>query len=293
MSKLGIRFVAAGLFTLTVVGLMVYMLTHGNLTVLHPAGTISDKQFHLIVFTVLLSMVVIVPVYVMTFAIAWRYRASNNHSTYTPEWDSHRLLEIIWWGIPCAIILVMGVITWQTAHSLDPFKPLASKTKPLNVQVVALPWKWLFIYPEQGVASVNYFALPEKTPLNLTITSDAPMNSFWIPALGGQIYAMAGMSTQLHLEADHTGTYAGASANISGEGFADMHFTAQSLTRSQFDAWVKKTAFKSPYLTRDSYDKLAKPGVPKGLPTYQLKEPNLYNEIIVKYMVPSSNQETQ
>ena len=181
------------------------------------------------IFAALLSLVVVIPVFAMTIYIVWRYRESNQKAKYSPDWDHNSKVETIWWLIPTLLIVVLSVVTWNSSHSLDPFKPIKSSVKPLRVQVIALQWKWLFIYPEQGVASTNILELPVDRPINFEVTADAPMNSFWIPQLGGQIYAMAGMSTQLHLMASEAGTYAGASANLSGKGFAKMKFDTKAV----------------------------------------------------------------
>jgi cytochrome o ubiquinol oxidase subunit 2 len=184
------------------------------------------------------------------------------------------------------IIVILGVVTWQSSHELDPYKDLDSSVAPVNVQVVALQWKWLFIYPDQQIATVNELIIPEKTPINFTITSDAPMNSFWIPSLGSQVYAMSGMSTELRLMADKTGEYRGSSANISGTGFADMNFMAKSRTKADFDAWVQQTKHLDTGLDEATYKTLAEPDVKERPLYYSLKDVDLYDKIIMKYMMP-------
>ena len=282
------RFFLALAFTLLVLGVITFALLTSNGPVLRPAGVIADRQKNLLIFTTLLSMVVIVPVFILTFVISWRYREGNTKARYTPDWDGHKLLETIWWGIPCAIILVLGVVTWQTSHELDPFKPLNTHVKPVTIEVVALQWKWLFLYPEENIATVNFVEFPAKTPVRFHITSDAPMNSFWIPALGSQIYAMSGMSTELNLEANHTGVFQGASANISGEGFADMHFTAHAVTRSDYDKWANTMRGSAPRLDSEMYSKLRMPSRGGQTASYLLSEPDLYNAIVMKYMMPGN-----
>lgn len=274
--------------TMVVLVVAAVVLLHGtNIDILNPQGPIAGRQRDLLVFTFLLSLVVIVPVFVLLFVISWKFRAGNSKNTkYTPDWDGSRRLETIWWGIPIAIILILSVVTWRTSHELDPYKPLASSAQPITIEVVALQWKWLFLYPDQHIATVNYVSFPEKTPVNFRITADAPMNSFWIPSLGGQVYAMSGMTTQLHLSADTVGSYDGSSANISGEGFAKMRFTAQSRSRADFDAWVQKTK-SSADLTMDAYTTLAKPGVSAEPAYYALSDTGLYDKIVMKYMAPS------
>lgn len=265
-----------------------YLLLKGlNFAVINPAGQIAQKQKNLILFTLALSLIVVIPVFVMTFAFAWKYRASNKKSKYMPEWDSNKKLEFVWWAIPIAIIFVLSVITWRTSHSLDPYKQLESTTKPLTVQVVALDWKWLFIYPEQSVASVNELNIPTNTPINFEITADAPMNSFWIPQLGGQIYAMAGMQTKLHLIADKPGIYSGSSANLSGNGFSGMDFKTKATSKEDFELWVKQANNTASDLGWPEYQKLAEPTINNPVTIYSLKDKSLYNEIIMKYMNPT------
>lgn len=270
-----------------VMGAMV--LLHGaHIDVLNPQGEVAMKERNLIVFTLVLSLIVVVPVFTLLIVFSLKYRATNKKkAAYRPNWEGNRLLETIWWGIPCAIILVLGIVTWQSSHALDPYKHLDSKVKALNVQVVALQWKWLFIYPDQHVASVNLLEMPVNTPVNFSITSDAPMNSFWIPSLGGQIYAMSGMSTKLSLIANKTGDFKGSSANISGAGFADMHFTAHAATSADFATWVQKTQQSTKSLDETSYNQLAKPAAVKAPLFYKLSDQNLYDTIVMKYMMPA------
>lgn len=276
------------LFIAAFVALLVF-LTHGaDVAVLNPKGLIAEKERSLIIFTCVLGLGVVIPVFVMLFAFAWRYREGNTKAKYTPEWGHSRLFETIWWGIPCAIILVLAVVTWKATHELDPYRALASATPPLKVQVVALQWKWLFIYPGQKVAAVNTLPLPEKTPINFDITSDAPMNSFWIPSLGGQVYAMSGMSTQLHLIADQPGIYSGSSANISGQGFAGMKFAAKVMSRQDFDTWVRSAQSSASTLGAAEYEALARPSKDVPQAAYALTKTDLYDTIVQKYMTPAT-----
>jgi cytochrome o ubiquinol oxidase subunit 2 len=262
-----------------------------NVAVLNPQGEIADQQRALLIFATALSLIVVVPVYTLLALFAWRYRATNKKAKYRPNWANNKWLEITWWGIPTVIVLVLAVITWRTSHELDPYRALESDTKPLEVQVVAMQWKWLFIYPEQQVASVNLLQIPEKTPINLTLTSDAPMNAFWVPSLGSQIYAMSGMSSKLHLIANNTGDYHGSSANISGEGFSDMAFTVRAGSQADFDNWVQSAKASSGGLTMSSYEELARPAAIKQPVTYVLGDDGLYDKIIMKYMMPPAEME--
>ena len=264
-------------------------LLHGHtVDVLDPKGPIGEQQRQLIIFAMALSLVVVLPVFFMLFWFAWKYREGNHDAKtkYQPDWDHNPVIEGIWWLIPSILIFILSIITWNSSHSLDPYRPLASKTKPLNVQVVALDWKWLFIYPDQGIATVNYVRVPVGTPVNFLITADAPMNSFWIPQLGGQIYAMPGMSTQLHLQADKMGSFHGGSANISGEGFSRMTFIAQATSKDDFNGWVKSVKHSPQNLTFGAYDSLAEPSIGNPPAYYASSEPNLYDIIVMKYMAP-------
>ncbi len=276
------------LIVLIVGALGFFVFRDVHLAVFEPAGIVAAKERNLMVTTLLLSVFVVVPVFVMTFLIVWRYRAENAEAKgleYKPDWDRQRTIEAIWWGVPCIIILILAVITWRGTHELDPYRALSSSKKPLTVQVVALQWKWLFIYPDQNIATVNYLQIPEDTPINFEITSDAPMNSFWIPKLGGQMYAMEGMTSQLHLMADQPGTYTGVSANLSGKGFADMHFLVRSSTNQDFSKWVETVRQTRHNLTMDEYATLAKPGDHRAHYYYYSNvKTDLYGTIVSKFM---------
>jgi cytochrome o ubiquinol oxidase subunit II len=254
-----------------------------KLAVLNPKGFIALKEFRLIVISTFMMLIVVVPVFIMTVFFAWKYHADNTKSKYRPDEDQNHLAEIIWWGVPFIIIGVLGVITWKSCIELDPFKPLQMNNKPLKIQVVALQWKWLFIYPEQKIATVNFFQFPEQTPINFEITADAPMNSFWIPELGGQIYAMPGMSSKLHLIADREGDFRGSSSNLSGTGFSGMVFTAKASSEADFNAWVESVKQSDQVL---DYSKVVEPSsyVPQAF--YLLAEDGLYDQIVMKYMMP-------
>lgn len=251
--------------------------------VLQPAGPIADGQKELLIVASALMLIIVVPVFVLAFGFALRYREGNTKAKYHPNWDHSRIIETIWWLIPSALIAVLAVMTWHGTFKYDPYKPLASSQETLTVQVVALDWRWLFIYPEQQVASVNELRLPVNTPVKFEITADAPMNSFWIPQLGGQVYAMPGMGTLLHLQADREGRYYGSSANISGEGFAGMNFMTIVSSYASFTDWVE-SASEQPELTRQTYESLAKPSRDKDVITFGVPAENLYGTIISKYM---------
>lgn len=276
------------LLVVTVVGLVLLAVLFARMSgadILNPAGMIAQKEYNLMVFAFALMMVIVIPVFVMTFMISWKYREGNKKKTkYSPNWDGNRLVESVWWGFPLLIIGILSVITWQSSHELDPFKPIESDTKPMTIQVVALQWKWLFIYPEEKIAAVNYVQFPEDTPVKFEITSSGPMNAFWIPRLGGQMYAMSGMSTSLHLIADEQGSFKGSSANISGEGFAGMKFTAKSTSQADFETWLDTPKNSLKELSMEEYDKLAKYSKNSPVSFYSDVEPGLYNKIVMKDM---------
>ncbi|MEF3303210.1 ubiquinol oxidase subunit II [Paenibacillus sp. GYB003] len=254
-----------------------------KLIVLDPKGPIGAQQRDLILISTALCLIVVVPVLIMTFVIVWRYRDSKSRKAkYKPDWEHNTKLEAIWWGIPILIIVVLGAITVKYTHALEPSKPIASDKEPITIQVTSLDWKWLFYYPEQGIATVNYVQFPEDVPIKFMLTSDAPMNSFWIPQLGGQIYTMSGMAMTLHLQADEPGKYFGSGANFSGKDFASMRFTAEATSRDQFDRWVADIKSTKPALTEEGYRQLASPGVSDVL-SYSSFPKGLFEQTVTKY----------
>lgn len=259
------------------------MLGGCQLDVLDPMGSIGQQEKSLIILSTWLMLIVVVPVITLTLVFAWRYRATNTNATYTPDWAHSRPVETVVWAVPIAIIAVLAVITWKTTHDLDPYRPLTSDRKPVVIDVVALDWKWMFIYPAQGIATVNEIAFPVNTPVEFHITSDSVMNSFFIPRLGSQIFAMAGMETALHLIADHPGKYFGESAHFSGAGFSDMHFNAIATTDAGFEAWVDKVRHSGRSLDDADYSSIAAPSE-KVPPTYfATVQHGLFDQIIAKY----------
>ena len=262
-----------------------------SIPVLEPQGPVAAGELHVIYISFALCAIVVVPVFLMLFGFAWKYRADNPKArkTHEPNWDhDNPVAEFIWWLVPAAIIAVLGVVMWQSSHALDPYVPLQGSGAPITVEVVALDWKWLFIYPEAGIASVNLLEFPEGSPVHFEITADAPMNSFWIPALGGQIMAMPGMTTQLNLMATSRGDFNGFSGNISGAGFAGMTFTARAVSQGDFDAWVQSIKQTSNPLSVSVYDALAAPSEYNPVASYSPVDPSLYTDIIMKFMTPAS-----
>ncbi len=271
----------------------VTMLTGcNNLVLINSKGAIGQDERDLIIIATLLMLLVVVPVIIMTIVFAIRYRASNTKATYDPHFHHSNKIEVVVWGIPIIIIGILATIVWKTTHSLDPYRPLESDVKPLEVQVVALDWKWLFIYPEQHIATVNYLEIPANTPINFKVTAgDAPMNSFMIPQLGGQIYAMAGMQTQLHLIADEEGVFDGRGYGFSGEGFNGMHFKAHAVSQQDFDNWVSETqASATDELSAQAFDELEKPSQYVEPKFYRNVETNLFENIIMKFMMPANSE---
>jgi cytochrome o ubiquinol oxidase subunit 2 len=264
---------------------LLMLVTRGAAPVLlNPKGLIAAQQRDLLILTTLLGVVVVIPVFILTFGIVWKYRASNVAARYLPDWDHSNKLELVWWGLPLLIITVLAVVTWNSSHSLDPHRPLQASREPLTIQVVALDWKWLFLYPEERVASVNYLQFPEDRPVRFVITADAPMNSFWIPQLGGQIYAMPGMTTNLNLIADEVGSYRGVSANLSGEGFAGMDFVARASSETDFNKWIASVRRSAPSLDDAQYAALAIPSKNVQATVYSFEGRSVYDAVVMKYM---------
>jgi len=228
-------------------------------------------------------LIVIIPVFVLAFWFAWRYRASNKKARYDPTWSYSGRLDVVIWSVPALIVMALGVLSWNNTHRLDPYRPLTSSVPPLQVEAVAQDWKWLFIYPDQNIAVVNQLAFPSGTPLSLKITSDTVMNSFFIPTLGSQIFAMAGMQTRLHLLADEPGRFVGRNMQYSGAGFADQEFEAIAMSQEDFDAWVTKVSQSGEKLDPESYRALAKPSQGHPVTYYSAVEPDLFDKIIAKY----------
>lgn len=265
------------------------LLSGCNWAVMNPQGPVGQAEKTLIITATCLMLLVVVPVIILTLVFAYHFRASNTKAVYRPNFSHSLPIEIVVWVIPCLIILALGVITWTTTHALDPYKPLTAENgaKPIEVDVVALDWKWLFIYPQLHIASVNEMAMPVGTPVNFRITSATVMNSLFIPQLGTQIYAMGGMQTQLHLEADHPGTYQGLSANFSGAGFSDMRFNDIATDQAGFNAWVQKVRQSTQTLDQQSYAELAKPTQDVPPTYYGSVNGNIFDDQIAAFVGPS------
>jgi len=275
-----------------------FLLAGCNMVLLHPSGFVAAQQGHLIVVSTVLMLLIVVPVIALTVIFAWRYRQSNTAATYAPDWDHSTQLELVIWAAPLLIIIALGALTWISSHTLDPYRPLrhveASHTapvavKPLTIEVVALDWKWLFIYPEQGIAVVNEVAAPVDVPVNFKITASSVMNSFFVPALAGQIYAMPGMQTQLNAVINKPGDYEGFSANYSGAGFSGMHFKFRGMSPSDFHQWVQSAKTARRELNSESYMQLEKPSEREPVRRYSLVDTGLYDAILSQCVTPCPN----
>jgi cytochrome o ubiquinol oxidase subunit 2 len=250
--------------------------------ILDPVGPVGEAQKTILLNSVGVMLCVVVPVILATGVIAWWFRASNRRATYNPGFVYSGRLEVLVWAIPLLVILFLGGMAWIGAHDLDPAKPLKSSSKPLEVEVVSLDWKWLFIYPETGVASVNRLVLPVGRPVHFRLTSSSVMNAFFVPRLGSMIYTMNGMVTQLNLQADRQGRYLGQSSQFSGDGFAGMHFNTDVVSAGDFDAWTTATKAAGPVLDRSSYARLAQPAGNVAPHTYRAVAPTLFDAILMR-----------
>ena len=296
--------VAGGLTLIAAVWATVAFLHGASIPVLEPQGPVALGERSVMYITLLLCAIIVVPVFVLLFWFAWKYRASDptNMKHHRPEWDhSSPWLEFSWWLAPTAIVAILAVVAWQSAHALDPYVPLQGSNAPITIQVVALDWKWLFIYPEEGIATVNYLEIPVNSPIHFELTANAPMNSFWIPALGGQIMVMPGMTTQLNLLASNAGVFNGVSGNISGAGFAGMAFSVHAVSEKDFDAWINSVKASSTPLTNATYAALVAPSTYNAAATYAPIDTSLYTAITMKYMsagdmptnIPMNNSSAQ
>ena len=260
-----------------------------NSVVLNPAGDVAAQSGNLVIIATLLMLIIIVPVMILTVFFAWKYRESNQPADYDPEWHHSTILELIIWSVPLLIIIALGALTWIYTHKLDPYRPLdridagrpvAADVKPLEVEVVAMDWKWLFIYPEQGIATINELAAPVDRPIRFKLTSTTTMNAFYVPDLAGMIYAMPSMQTQLNAVINKPGVYKGMSSHYSGAGFAGMTFKFHGLNNGDFDAWVQKAKTEGQTLDRTEYLKLEKPSERDPVRLFANVDSTLYHAIL-------------
>ncbi|MNV10637.1 Cytochrome bo(3) ubiquinol oxidase subunit 2 precursor [compost metagenome] len=265
---------------------MAVMMTGCDWALFDPKGQIARDELTLLITCTVLMLLVVIPVIVMTLVFAWKYRASNTKARYEPNWSHSTAIEVVVWSIPCMIILVLAVLTWRSSHALDPYKPLESDTKPVQIEAISLDWKWLFVYPEENIAVVNELTFPVNTPLNFKITADSVMNAFFIPHLGSMIYSMAGMETKLHLIADEAGSYEGRSSHYSGAGFSKMHFIAHAVSNEEYQAWLAKVRGDAKVMDQKSFTELAAEKNHDYYPVtyYGSTEAGLFGAIMAKHM---------
>lgn len=269
-----------GLSSLCITGLLAGC---SDIVLFHPKGPVGDGNRFVIIAAILLMLIVVVPVFIMAFWFPIKYRASNPNATYMPKWSYSAKIDFFMWAVPIAIVSVLAYLAWTRTHQLDPYRPIHAQSKPVNIEVVALDWKYLFIYTDQNIAAVNQLVLPVNVPLSFRLTSDTVMTSFFIPQLGSQIYAMAGRQTRLHLLADEPGTYDGHNQQFSGDGYADMHFKAIATSPEDFEAWVQKARQSPETLDSAQYDKLVKPSQGYGVTYFSSVEADLFERVIRKY----------
>lgn len=266
-------------------GLLIALLLRGNdVALFQPKGLIAQEQLKLMLFSVAVMLVIAIPTLILLYFFAWRYRESNEKATYSPNARYGKFFTLSLWAIPSIFVLILALAMWSATHKLEPNKSIAADVKPLTIQVIALRWKWLFIYPEQNIATVNFVQVPIDTPVQFELTADeAPMSSFWIPHLGGQIYAMTGHTNRLNLISDILGDYSGSSAEINGGGFAGMKFITRASSKEDFDKWVYDVRLSKNELDTDNYKKLLMPSEDNQVAFYSELQPNLYDIVLMKY----------
>jgi cytochrome o ubiquinol oxidase subunit 2 len=266
----------------------VSLVTAGcNRGILDPAGPIAAQEKQILINSTAIMLAIIIPTMIATIAFAWWYRRGNSKATYRPDWEYSGAIEMVVWAIPALTIMLLGGITWIGSHDLDPAKPLKSNVPALNVEVVSLDWKWLFIYPDQGIATVNQLVVPAGTPVNFRLTSATVWNAFFVPQMGSMIYTMPRMATHLNLQADRQGVFEGRSAHFSGDGFPGMEFKVQSLPPDQFAMWAQGSRGAGPVLDGRGYAELSKPSSYVKPITYGAVAPGLFDAIVANRAPPN------
>lgn len=248
--------------------------------ILDPAGPVAAAEKTILINSTAIMLAIIIPTMIATVAVAWWFRAGNKKAKYRPDWEYSGAVELVVWSIPALTVILLGGIAWIGAHDLDPYKPIPSKTEPLNVQVVSLDWKWLFIYPDQGIATVNQLVVPAGVPVHYSLTSATVWNAFFVPQLGSMIYTMPRMTTQLNLLADKPGVFDGLSSQYSGEGFSGMRFKVHAVPPQQFAAWAQGARGQGKALDQNAYDQLAKPSSYVRPMIYGAVAPGLFEAIV-------------
>ncbi len=261
--------------------------------ILDPRGPVGRAEKTLLIDSMAIMLAIVVPTIVAIFAFAWWFRASNTRARYLPEWEFSGQIELVVWAIPVMVIILLGGVTWIGAHQLDPAEPLSTTVKPVEIQVVSLDWKWLFIYPDEGIATVNQLTIPAGVPVRFSLTSASVLNAFFIPQLGSMIYTMNGMRTELNLHADEPGTYRGISSHYSGEGFSDMHFDVRAVAPGEYAAWLASTHGAGARLDAAGYAALAKPSINPPPSSYGAVESRLFDRIVSQAIAPGPGPEPE
>jgi cytochrome o ubiquinol oxidase subunit 2 len=256
------------------------------MNILDPQGPIGAADKTILIDSVAIMLAIVIPTIAAIFAFAFWFRASNTRARYLPTWEHSGRIELVTWSIPLLTVILLGGVAWIGAHQLDPARPVEGTGNPVRIQVVSLDWKWLFIYPDQGIATVNSLTVPAGAPLRFELTSASVMNVFFIPQLGSMIYTMNGMADHLELRADNEGNFQGLSAHFSGDGFPDMLFDVHVISPLAFPDWVASTARSNQVLNADSYGKLARQSIETGRPTYRLEDPRLFGAIVMQQIPP-------
>ena len=269
-----------------------FFLTACQPAVLDPQGSIGIAEKTILIDSLAIMLAIVVPTIAATLGFAWWFRASNSRATYLPDWAYSGRIELVVWAIPLHVIILVGGVAWIGSHDLDPAKPLASDTSPLEIQGVSLDWKWLFIYPSERVASVNQLVVPAGVPIHFSLTSASVMNAFFVPQLGSMIYTMNGMRTQLNLRADAPGTFLGLSSHYSGDGFSGMHFDVRALPPAQFAAWIDATRNSGPILDAGTYTALARQSMNASPFTFRAADPELFQQIVTQQLPPGPGPQT-
>jgi cytochrome o ubiquinol oxidase subunit II len=251
-----------------------------NRGILDPVGPIAAQEKQLLINSTAIMLAIIIPTMIATIAFAWWFRAGNKKATYRPDWEYSGAVEMVVWAIPALTIMLLGGITWIGSHNLDPAKPLKSAAQPVKVDVVSLDWKWLFIYPDQGIATVNQLVVPAGVPVSYRLTSATVWNVFWVPQMGTMIYTMPRMTTRLNLQADRQGIYDGMSAHFSGDGFSGMRFKTHVVPAQQFAAWARGAHGKGQALDGRAFAELQKPSSYVKPTAYGAVAPNLFDAIV-------------
>jgi cytochrome o ubiquinol oxidase subunit 2 len=257
------------------------------MNILDPQGPIGAADRTILIDSVAIMLAIVLPTIAAIFAFTFWFRASNSRAVHLPHWAYSGRIELVVWSIPALTVILLGGVAWIGAHQLDPAEPIPGSAKPLAIQAVSLDWKWLFIYPDQKVATINTLTVPVGVPLQFELSSASVMNAFFIPQLGSMIYTMNGMATRLNLQADKTGTLQGLASHFSGDGFADMHFDVHVVAADAFEKWAQQAAGAGPALDQQSYQQIYQPTINNPPATYRLADPNLFQSIVMQKVPPS------